>query len=231
MPANGSVEVRFPFFAARTGDAKFTFTAKGGAEGDSVQVTRKIETPLSLEAVALYGETKSAVGEKLGDLKAMRDDVGGLDIKVASSALVGLDDGVDQLLDYPYGCTEQLTSRMVPFVAAASLGTDGSIQLPKNLPSIVNDAIGKIVKNQLDDGGFGFWIDSPRSIPWLTAYALWDCMPRACAVIRCRPTSWRMRDRICIATSCARDRSNGSSPKRRSSSTCSQTSARPTQVR
>ncbi|MEO7111490.1 MAG: alpha-2-macroglobulin family protein [Polyangiaceae bacterium] len=173
LPANGSVEVRFPFVAAKSGTASFTFTAKAGGEGDSVQITRNIETPLSLEAVALYGDTKSASGEKLGDLKSMRDDVGGLEIKVASSALVGLDDGVDQLLDYPYGCTEQLTSRLVPFVAAASLGADGAIQLPKNLPTIVNDAIAKIIKNQLEDGGFGFWVDSPRSIPWLTAYALW----------------------------------------------------------
>ncbi len=173
LPANGSVEVRFPFVAAKTGTATFTFTAKAGSEGDSVQITRNIETPLSLEAVALYGETKEASGEKLGDLKSMRDDVGGLDVKVASSALVGLDDGVDQLLDYPYGCTEQLTSRLVPFVAAASLGADGAIVLPKNLPTIVNDAIAKIVKNQLEDGGFGYWVDSQRSIPWLTAYALW----------------------------------------------------------
>jgi len=173
LPANGSVEVRFPFVASRTGTAKFTFTAKAGAEGDSVQITRNVESPASLEAVALYGETKGAVGEKLGDLSAMRDDVGGLEIKVASSALVGLDDGVEQLLDYPYGCTEQLTSRLVPFVAAASLGKDGAIQLPKNLPTIVTDAIAKIVKNQLEDGGFGYWPDSRRSIPWLTAYTLW----------------------------------------------------------
>ncbi len=173
LPADGSVEVRFPFIAAKSGTANFTFTAKAGGEGDSVQITREIETPLSMEAVALYGDTKSASGEKLGDLKAMRDDVGGLEVKLASSALVGLDDGVEQLLEYPYGCTEQLTSRLVPFVAAASLGADGAIQLPKNLPSIVNDAIAKIAKNQLDDGGFGYWVDSRSSIPWLTAYALW----------------------------------------------------------
>ncbi|MGH7327319.1 MAG: Ig-like domain-containing alpha-2-macroglobulin family protein, partial [Polyangiaceae bacterium] len=173
LPANGSIEVRFPFVASRSGSAKFTFTAKSGSESDSVQITRNIETPVSLEAVALYGETKDASGEKLGDLKSMRDDVGGLEVTLASTALVGLQDGVDQLLDYPYGCTEQLTSRMVPFVAASSLGKDGAIELPKNLNGIVNDAIGKIVKNQLDDGGFGFWIDSQHSYPWLTAYAAW----------------------------------------------------------
>lgn len=173
LPANGSVEVRFPFVAARSGTAKLTFTAKSGSETDSVQITRNIETPLSLEAVALYGETKDASGEKLGDLKSMRDDVGGLEVTLASTALVGLQDGVDQLLDYPYGCTEQLTSRMVPFVAASSLGKDGAIELPKNLNGIVSDAIGKIAKNQQGDGGFGYWIDSERSYPWLTAYAAW----------------------------------------------------------
>ncbi|MEO8799431.1 MAG: alpha-2-macroglobulin family protein, partial [Polyangiaceae bacterium] len=173
LPANGSVEVRFPFVAARAGHASFTFTAKAGGEADSVQIARTVEVPLSLEAVALYGETKDAAGEKLGDLKSMRDDVGGLEVTLASTALVGLQDGVEQLLDYPYGCTEQLTSRMVPFVAAASLGKDGAITLPKNLDAIVNDAIGKIVKNQRDDGGFGYWVDSPRSIPFLSAYTLW----------------------------------------------------------
>ncbi|HEX7665252.1 MAG TPA: alpha-2-macroglobulin family protein, partial [Polyangiaceae bacterium] len=173
LPANGSVEVRFPFVATKAGSASFTFTAKAGSEGDSVQITRTVETPLSLEAVALYGETKDASGEKLGDLKSMRDDVGGLEVTLASTAMVGLQDGVDQLLDYPYGCTEQLTSRMVPFVAAESLGKDGAITLPKNLKATIDDAIGKIVKNQGDDGGFGYWVDSPRSIPFLSAYALW----------------------------------------------------------
>jgi uncharacterized protein YfaS (alpha-2-macroglobulin family) len=99
--------------------------------------------------------------------------VGGLDVRVASTALVGVGDGMDQLLEYPYGCTEQLTSRLVPLVAARDLATALGIALPKDPDGLADVAIAKILANQQSEGGFGWWPDSRRADPWVTAYALW----------------------------------------------------------
>lgn len=173
VPANGSVEVRWPIVAPTAGPASFAFTARASGGSDAVTVPREVKVPLSLEAVALYGDTEAAVAEKLGDMRAMRTDAGGLDVRVASTALVGLDDGVEALLEYPYGCTEQVTSRLVPLVALVDLARDYGIELPANADRAADDAIAKILKNQRSDGGFGYWADSEKADVWVTAYALW----------------------------------------------------------
>ncbi len=168
-----SVEVRWPITAPHAGEAKLTFRARVGGETDAVQVTRRVDAPATMETVALEGETKSASAEKLGELGALRDDVGGLDVRVASTTLVGVGDGMEQLLEYPYGCTEQLTSRLVPLVAARDLANAFGIALPKDPDGLADVAIAKVLANQRSDGGFGWWPDSRESDPWVTAYALW----------------------------------------------------------
>lgn len=173
VPANGSVEVRWSIGAPVAGKAELAFHALAGKERDDVVVKREVEVPLSLEAVALYGDTEKAVAEKLGNLSAMRTDTGGLDLRVSSTALVGLDSGVESLMEYPYGCAEQLTSKMVPLVALGDLARDYNIKLPKDTNAIVDDAIAKILKAQRSDGSFGYWPDSSSGDTWVTAYALW----------------------------------------------------------
>ncbi len=173
VPAGGSVEVRWAISAPTAGQATLTFHATGGGASDTVRVVRDVEVPMSLEAVALAGETTSASAERLGDLSQIRGDVGGLDLRVASTALVGLGDGAEQLVDYPYGCTEQLTSRLVPLVPLRQLSKEFSFALPSNVDAAIDAAVAKILANQRGDGGFGYWPDSSSSSPWLTAYALW----------------------------------------------------------
>lgn len=174
LPANGSVEVRWAIGAPSVGKAELAFHARAAGEArDDVTVKRDVSAPVSLEAVALYGETEKAVAEQLGDLKGMRSDIGGIDLRVASTALVGLDGGVEALLDYPYGCTEQLASKLVPLVALGDLARDYGVKLPANTNAIADDTIVKILKAQRPDGAFGYWPDSPRGDTWLTAYTLW----------------------------------------------------------
>ena len=173
VPAGGSVEVRWTMASPRAGSAKLAFRAHAGAESDAVEIVRRIDVPATLETVALSGETRETTGERLGDLSAVRDDTGSLDVRVASTALVGVGDGMEQLLSYPYGCTEQLTSRLVPLVTARGLARDFGIALPSDPDALADEAIAKILANQREDGGFGWWVDSRQSDPWVTGYALW----------------------------------------------------------
>jgi uncharacterized protein YfaS (alpha-2-macroglobulin family) len=173
VPAGGSVEVRWPMAAPRVGAAKLTFRASSGNVADAVEVTKRVDAPTTLEATALDGETHDAVAEHVGKLDGLRDDVGGLEVRVASTALVGVGDGMEQLIEYPYGCTEQLTSRLVPLVMARDLARDFGIALPKDPDGLADLAVSKILANQRAEGGFGWWPDSSDSAPWVTAYALW----------------------------------------------------------
>jgi uncharacterized protein YfaS (alpha-2-macroglobulin family) len=167
------VEVRFPMKAPRTGKATFQLAVSGPAGSDSVRIERTIHAPISMEAVALYGDTQSEAAEKLGSLDAIRDDVGELSMSLSSTALVGLDGGMSQLLEYPYGCTEQLTSRLVPLLPLRDLARDFGAALPADVDAVAAATVAKIVANQRGDGGFGLWPDSPKPSPWVTAYAMW----------------------------------------------------------
>ncbi|HEX3852689.1 MAG TPA: alpha-2-macroglobulin family protein, partial [Polyangiaceae bacterium] len=167
-----SVEVRFPFKAEVAGNADFRFDVSAGSEKDAVVVARKIASPATLEAVALYGKSQDSVAEALGDMSTIRSDVGQLDISVSSTALVGLGAGVDQLVQYPYGCTEQLSSMLIPLVPLRDLAKDFKIPLPLDLDKVVPHTVAEIVSRQRSDGGFGLWPDSTESYPWVGAYAL-----------------------------------------------------------
>ncbi|MFO0762492.1 MAG: MG2 domain-containing protein [Byssovorax sp.] len=173
LDANASSEVRFAIDAPKAGPAKVSFTVKGGGAEDRVEITRDVQVPQVVEAVALYGDTTTQSAEKLGDLAAIRDDVGGLSVGLSSTALVGLDNGLEHLVDYPYGCTEQLTSRLVPMLPLRGMADDYKLSMPKDLDRIVNKTVADILAHQRGDGSFGLWAESPDGSPWVTAYALW----------------------------------------------------------
>jgi uncharacterized protein YfaS (alpha-2-macroglobulin family) len=168
-----SSEVRFLWHADQAGKAKVKFTVRGGDASDAVEFERDVLVPMSPEAAALYGDTTTAAGEKLGDVGAIRDDVGGLHVSLASTALTGLGGGVDQLVEYPYGCTEQLTSRLVPLLPLRDLANDFHLSLPADIDRVVPKTVAAILANQKEDGGFGLFPDSPRSMPWVSIYAVW----------------------------------------------------------
>lgn len=181
VKAGQSVEVRWPMRAEHPGAAQLKFVAHGGGASDAVQVDERIDLPAAIETVALAGQTDGTAVEKVGSLENARDDTGALEVSVASTALVGAADGMNQLLQYPYGCTEQLVSRLVPLVAARGLAEALGIGLTQDPDALADGAISKILANQRSDGGFGWWSDSPKSSRWMTAYALWGLHTAAAA--------------------------------------------------
>jgi uncharacterized protein YfaS (alpha-2-macroglobulin family) len=170
---DASVEVRFRLRAPRAGNAKLRFAITGSGQKDAVEVERRIQAPLALEAVALYGQTDDRSSEKLGALAGLDPDSGGLEVRLASTALVGLDTTMGELVDYPYLCTEQLSSRLLPLVPLRELAKDFGLPLPANADAVAERTIGQILERQRHDGGFALWPEARESQVWVSAYALW----------------------------------------------------------
>jgi uncharacterized protein YfaS (alpha-2-macroglobulin family) len=189
LAPGASAEVRFPFTAGAPGDARFRFRARMGDLEDGFEMTRPVRLPLIPETVAAYGETLTRAVEAIGDLDLVRPDYGRLAVGVSSSALTGLDAGMRFLFYYPYDCTEQLVSRIVPVVALADLCEGLGLEMPADADAVVRKAIAEIPRRQRSDGGFGFWSDSVRSDPWLTAYAVWG-------FIRARERGYAVPERV-----------------------------------
>lgn len=169
---NTPKEVRFAFRAGTVGDAKFTFKVTSASANDQVALSLPVESPANVETVALYGETKTQAIERLGDLNSIRRDIGSLTLSASSTALIGLDAGMSQLIEYPYDCTEQLASRILPLLSLRNMATDFGFKIPPNADALVERTVAEIIKRQGSDGGFGLWPNSESS-PWITPYALW----------------------------------------------------------
>jgi uncharacterized protein YfaS (alpha-2-macroglobulin family) len=173
LGSDATREVRFRFRADRVGTAKLSFSVSGGGETDKVVVERPIERPAVLETIAVYGTSERSVAEQLGDLRGMRDDSGGLEVTLASTALVGLGSELTTLTDYPYACTEQLVSKLLPLVPLAELAKDFGLPRPPNADVVIERLVASILARQRDDGGFGMWPEAWDSSSWVTPYALW----------------------------------------------------------
>ncbi|MEW6200805.1 MAG: MG2 domain-containing protein, partial [bacterium] len=167
-------EIRFNFKADKLGTAKITFTAVMGAETDAVVASFPVKAPKPTEAVAAYGVTLDETRQKIQAPKSVHKDAGGLTVTIASTALAGLEQGVKQLVEYPYGCLEQTVSRALPLVLLEDLITH--LRIPglkiKEINKIVNKTLDKLPLFQKGNGGMAFWENLYGADPYLSAYTL-----------------------------------------------------------
>ncbi|CAM4019125.1 alpha-2-macroglobulin [Corallococcus sp. ZKHCc1 1396] len=189
-------EVRFTFVAEQPGTAVLRFSVAGGGETDGVEQKIPVQLPVGLEAVATYGDTTSERVEGLKPPGGVRPGVGGLTVTMASTVMGGFEESMNQLVDYPYGCLEQMSSRLVPFVALRELSgkfgvawTGGSEEQKQEFvrgflsddamktqgtldpDAVVMATVRKIEALQSHEGGFRFWASSECSSPYASAYA------------------------------------------------------------
>jgi len=86
--------------------------------------------------------------------------------------------GLLQALDrYPYGCSEQLTSRALPLVYLSSVARSAGLADDDEIRKRVDKAIAGILANQSAGGSFGLWRPASGDY-WLDAY-ISDFLTRA----------------------------------------------------
>lgn len=197
VPENGSVEARFAARAVHPGEANVRFELSAGALHDVVAQKLPIAAPMALEAAAIYGETTAAQSEKLGALSGAREDVGKLSVSLSSTALVGIDQTALDLIDYPYSCTEQLSSRILPLVALGELSRALGFKLPPDSRRRAEAAVSEVLARQQGDGGFGMWPESSSSSDWVSPYATMALLRASRAGIAVpKPALERARERL-----------------------------------
>ncbi len=179
IPANDRIEVRFPATTLKPGTARFQIAAASGRWADSAEVSLPVWTPATTEAFATYGEIDA--GAILQPVKAPSDafkQFGGLEITTSSTQLQALTDAVIYLVNYPYDCAEQVSSRVLAIAALKDvLGAFDAKGLPPTdalIASVKND-MERLKTLQNGDGGFGFWRRGEESWPYVsihTAHAM-----------------------------------------------------------
>jgi alpha-2-macroglobulin len=171
----GTVEVRFDARARALGAARVQMSVKLLGEADALEETLPVRILSSPEVVAAYGQASPDARETLELPGGVLPGFGGLQVEVASTALVGLGEGARYLVEYPYGCAEQRASATLALALAADLGEAFRLPglAPAQLKTEAGQALAKLAEFQCPDGGFAYWAGScDITSPYLTAYVL-----------------------------------------------------------
>lgn len=157
--------------------AEITVIAKGNGYEDGFVMGLPILPYAVPEIISTSGILERNVTEALELPEGALPDAGELKVSVEPGVGNGLQGGLDYLVQYPYGCSEQRTSAMLGNLMFAELAdmkvtkaTDEQLaQSKKN----IEEAIRTVLPIQRGDGGYNYWIESVSSYPHLTAYVLW----------------------------------------------------------
>ena len=86
----------------------------------------------------------------------------------------GLLAGLDR---YPYGCTEQMTSKAMPLLYFDEIARVMNLKGADNIQTRIDQAVAEILSNQGAEGAFGLWAPGSGDL-WLDAYVT-DFLSRA----------------------------------------------------
>ena len=78
---------------------------------------------------------------------------------------------------YPYGCTEQITSRALPLIYFDQVAQAMQLKGADNISTRIAQAVAEVLTNQGSEGGFGLW-GPDQGDAWLDAYVT-DFLSRA----------------------------------------------------
>ena len=157
--------------------AKVKFMVEGPDKKtqDAVEITLPVKAYSTPEVVATAGQAKDTASETITLPKEL--DITQGTAKISFSPFLGGDSitALPYLLDYPYFCSEQITSRILPAIftyrilQSAKIDQIGSINT-KDLSRVINDGIQRLNNQQHTDGGWGWWSED-QSDTFVSAYA------------------------------------------------------------
>ena len=175
LKKGAQVPVLFDLEALELGETTMTFSVSLGAHRDAARfkIPVKHPSPIITERVKsgrIKGETTFTVPMPQDALTSSAEVLVSIDL----NGLAGIENGLQELIRYPYGCLEQTTSKLIPMITvrniAETLKLDGLSG--DTLDDFVREGITKIGKHQTESGGFSLWIGG-QAQPYYTAYALW----------------------------------------------------------
>ena len=161
IQSGASAEVSFRAAAVGVGESNVIFTLRSPAVNERIVKTLTVDRPVLYEtvtAIGNLGNDNPFIEEGVVLPSLVPEGTGSLSVSLSSSRLALLKEAVQYLLDYPYGCLEQRTARLLPLVAFGDRLETFELDSPvKNPKKVIEDELAQIAKSQLPDGSFPYW--------------------------------------------------------------------------
>lgn len=167
-----SEKLNFPIAVGDTDSLTLKFSAVTEGGRDAIEEKIPVYRFGDNQSNALSGVTENTAVEAI-DVPSKADaPLGSLTVSVSPSLAVYLPKSLSFLSKFPYGCSEQTTSALIPSVALKQLQGFEQFKVVDDTELENNIQVGlqKLQSFQRSDGGFGYWENSDTSYPFLTAY-------------------------------------------------------------
>ena len=158
------------------GEHKFIISVKGKGLEDTVEMSIVINRNNTYETIATSNYTNKDIAREYIYLPDyVIQDRGSLSVKSSATLAVFLSDSLNYLLQFPYGCSEQLASKLNG-IAVVKKGLNipnlsDKLKLEKikdsgmeyTIEQVVDITLAKLYANQQWDGGFALWVNGESS--------------------------------------------------------------------
>src|SRR5664280_1920249 len=171
VSGTGEKDSEFSFTAAgKTGKAKISVTATGGGESATYNMEIEVRSPnppdTHAEVKVIRKNEKFEATFKPFGVEGSNSAL----FQVSSLPSINLEKRMDYLLDYPYGCSEQITSAAFPQLWLGEL-TSNDQTITQTASANITEAISKLISRQMINGGIVLWPGSSQPDNWVTSYA------------------------------------------------------------
>ena len=179
LKASETSAIAFPVKLTNLGPATWSWQVKttkwsdGTALADKMESHFNIEHPLQELRESHYFQLTGKDSPNLlqGVNPMIMEGQGTVAVTVSNSELSEVRDALGYVLHYPYGCVEQTTSAMMPWLA---LGGFNEL-FPKELDAAkshaaLQDGVNRLLAMTTDNGGLSYWPGGNEPSLWGTAY-------------------------------------------------------------
>jgi len=177
LTAGGSSVVEFPTTFVEPGPSRWTWRARlieppQGAFEDAVQSTIEIGHVAPLIREVRAGRVDLASTNLLDGLNPqILEGRGTVTVRVANSRLLELGEAVAHLLHYPYGCAEQTSSSLLPWVVLRRSPLRGLLGRPEaEMDRAIRAGVDRLLSMQTPSGGLTYWPRDDQPAYWASAY-------------------------------------------------------------
>lgn len=181
LKAQDSLKLNVGGAAKAAGPAKVLFAGDFQGKKDEVESPVQVNSGHVRQTAVVLGSFKGQATVKVplpsylsgADPRALGGDLQAV-LTVSGSPFVRFTRPIKYLLDYPYGCVEQVSSGVLGLAALRGLIREKLISGidPARVDKFLQSGIGRLMNMQTDEGGFTYWPGQRYAHAFGTLYAL-----------------------------------------------------------
>ena len=178
IPHGGSRAADFTLAFQQTGDLELEWSASMPAGGrtfaDRARTVLSVGSPMMRLRETYFAEAGAGRTNLLDGVNPqIAEGRGRAAVTVSNTRLSALGTRARFLVAYPYGCAEQRTSSLVPWLLMPSLGPllPGFAAEPEKADEVIRKTIAQLLDQQQPDGGLAFWPGGRTSTLFPSAWA------------------------------------------------------------